>query len=408
MHSAKPNPDLAIHGGRPLRQTPLAPWPWFSEGEIAAAAAVLRSGKINYWTGEESKHFEEEYAAACGSKHAVALMNGTVALELALHVLGIRPGDEVITSSRTFIASASSAVMRGAVPVMADVDRNSGNVTADTIAPLITKKTKAIIVVHLAGWPCDMDPILDLAHKFNLKIVEDCAQAHGALYKGRPVGSFGHANAFSFCQDKIITTGGEGGMLVTNDEDAWKRAWSYKDHGKNYDAVFNREHPPGFRWLHDSFGTNWRITEVQSAIGRMMLRKLPDMVSTRVENATFLVKSFSRIPALRTVVPPADVRCSYYRCNVYVRPERLKSDWNRDRILAAINAEGIPCSVGGCGEIYLEKAFSSGMHAQQRLPVARELAETALSFLVHPTLTEQDLSDTCAAVEKVMAASSLA
>jgi dTDP-4-amino-4,6-dideoxygalactose transaminase len=296
--------------------------------------------------------------------------------------------------------------MRGAVPVVADVDRDSGNISAASIQPLITKRTKTIIVVHLAGWPCDMQAIMQLAREAKLKVIEDCAQAHGASYHGKPIGSFGDANAFSFCQDKIITTGGEGGMLVTDDEEAWKRAWSYKDHGKNYDAVFNQQHAPGFRWLHESFGTNWRLTEMQSAIGRIMLRNLPQMVTKRQKNARLLTESFGKHRSLRVVVPSKGIECAYYRYTVYVRPEHLKPDWSRDRVMAAINAEGIPCNVGGCSEIYLEKAFPLAMRPANRLPIARELGETALSFLVHPTLTDQDLSDTCTAVDKVMSVAS--
>lgn len=253
-------------------------WPCFEPDEIAAATAVLRSGKVNYWTGEEGRQFENEFAEFCGTKHAVCLANGTLALELALQVMGIGDGDEVVTTSRTFIASASCAAMRGARPVCVDVDRESQNLSANTIRQAITPRTKAIIAVHLAGWPCDMDPILALAAEHGLKVIEDCAQAQGAEYKGRPVGSMGEAAAFSFCQDKIMTTGGEGGMLVTNDSELWNRAWSYKDHGKNYGAAFHGQHGPGFRWLHDSFGTNWRMTEMQAAIGRVSLRKVSDWV----------------------------------------------------------------------------------------------------------------------------------
>ncbi|MDI6817695.1 MAG: DegT/DnrJ/EryC1/StrS family aminotransferase, partial [Actinomycetota bacterium] len=254
------NDELAINGGNPIRTKPFAPWPHFDQDEIDAATAVLKSGKVNYWTGDEGRLFEREFAAYTGCDYAVALANGTVALELALYALGIGPGDEVIVPSRTFIASASAIVMRGATPVMADVDPVSQNITAETVAAAMTPKTRAIIVVHLAGWPCDMDPINKLAREHGLAVIEDCAQAHGATYKGRAVGSLGDVAAFSFCQDKIITTGGEGGMLTTNNKDVWEKAWSFKDHGKSLDAVYNRQHPPGFRWVHETFGTNWRLT----------------------------------------------------------------------------------------------------------------------------------------------------
>ena len=323
-------------------------------------------------------------------------------MELALHALAIGAGDEVITTSRTFIASASCAIMRGARPVCVDVDRDSQNITAETIRTAITAKTRAIIAVHLAGWPCDMDPILELAEEYGLKVIEDCAQAHGATYKGKSVGSLGDVAAFSFCQDKILTTGGEGGMVTTNDEQLWSRAWSYKDHGKSYDAVFRREHPPGFRWLHESFGTNWRLTEMQSALGRVLLRKLPEWVAIRRAHAAKLSECFRSMPALRVTRPLDDIGHSYYKYYVFVRPERLRSGWNRDRIMSEISAAGVPCFSGSCSEIYLERAFSHDMRPAQCLPVARELGETSLMFLVHPTLLDTHIEMTCNTVERVM------
>lgn len=286
---------------------------------------------------------------------------------------------------------------------MADVDRNSQNITADTIRAVLSPRTRAIITVHLAGWPCDMDPILDLAREHRLKVVEDCAQAHGATYKGRPVGSMGDANAFSFCQDKIMTTGGEGGMLTTNNTALWSRAWAFKDNGKSYDAVYRRQHPPGYRWLHESFGTNWRLTEMQSAIGRIQLRKLPQSIQTRRKLAGLLMERFSGIPALRVTRPPDDLMHSFYRYCVFLEAEQLREDWSRQRIMDAIHAEGVPCFVGGCSEIYLERAFPTELRPPRRLPVARELGETTLTFLVHPTLTEGDMEETADVVEKVLA-----
>jgi dTDP-4-amino-4,6-dideoxygalactose transaminase len=392
---------LAVDGGNPVRSTPFAPWPYFEAEEKEAVAEVLRTGKVNYWTGDEGRQFEREYAEYVGTKYAVALANGTVGLELALYAMGIGPGDEVITTSRTFIASASCVVMRGATPVMADVDRDSQNVTAETIRPAITPRTRAIIAVHLAGWPCNMDPILDLAREHGLNVIEDCAQAHGAQYKGRPVGSMGDINSFSFCQDKIITTGGEGGLVTTNNKEYWERAWSFKDHGKSYHAVYHRQHGPGFRWLHEQFGTNWRLTEMQSAMGRALLRKLGSQVAVRRHHAERLNSAFSAIPALRTTLPAADTFHSYYKYYVFVRPEMLSPGWDRDRILNSVVAEGIPCFSGSCSEIYLEKAFD-GIRPEGRLPVARELGETSLMFLVHPTLSDVEIDDTIAAVNKVM------
>jgi len=404
MKPAMSSTQLAIDGGTPVRLTPFNPWPHLSAEDLAAADRVLRSGKINYWTGDEGTRFEAEYAHSVGTKHAVALANGTVALELALRVLGVGPGDEVITTSRTFVASASCSVAVGATPVTADVDRNSGNLTAETILPLINARTKALVAVHLAGWPCEMDSILKLASEHGIAVIEDCAQAHGATYKNRPVGSMGIVNAFSFCQDKIITTAGEGGLITLNDDAMFKQAWAHKDHGKSHDAVFNRKHPAGFRWLHESFGTNFRLTEVQSAMGRTMLARLPEMVERRRSNAQTLIDELSQIPSLRVPVPGEELRHAYYKFYAYVRPEMLRDGWDRDRIVAAIAAEGIPCMTGSCSEIYLEKAFTASLRPKQRYPVARELGETSLMFLVHPTLDRHDMEDTVAAVAKVMAA----
>ena len=394
--------ELAVEGGTPVRNSGFAPWPCFSAEEIAGVSEVLASGKVNYWTGEQGREFEREFAGFAGCTHAIALANGTVALELALHGLGIGPGDEVITTSRSFIASASCIVMRGATPVMADVDPVSQNITAETIRPCITPRTRAVIAVHLAGWPCDMDPILELAREHGLKVVEDCAQCHGASYKGRPVGSLGDVAAFSFCQDKIMTTGGEGGMLTTSDDELWRKAWAFKDHGKSYDAVHNRNHPPGFRWLHESFGTNLRLTEMQSAIGRLQLRRLPEWRSIRNRHAATLTDCFSAISALRVTVPPPCIGHAYYKYYVFVRDEMLKHGWNRDRIMNAIVAEGIPCFSGSCSEIYREKAFD-GLRPAHPHPVAAELGNSSLMFLVHPTLSGSDMMESCRAVEKVMA-----
>jgi hypothetical protein len=380
-----------------------APWPYFEADEIEAVAHVLRSGKVNYWTGDECRKFEKEYAESIGVKHAIALANGTVALELALRALNVGPGDEVVTTSRTFIASASCAVSVGARPITADVDRNSQNMTAETIRAVLTPRTKAIIVVHLAGWPCDMDPILDLAREHGLKVIEDCAQAHGATYKGRPVGSMGDVAAFSFCQDKIITTGGEGGLFATNDEALWKFAWAYKDHGKSYDAVYNRHHEPGFRWLHESFGTNWRMTEMQAAIGRIALQKLPGWVAQRQHNAAILRDGLSGIPCLRIPVPDPTIGHSYYKFYAFVRPERLAPGWSRDRIMAEICSAGVPCTVGSCSEIYEEKAFRIyGEGKYPARPVAKELGETSLMFLVHPTLSESSLQFSVDTIKKLL------
>lgn len=373
-------------------ETHFIPWPHYADDEIAAVAGVLRSGKVNYWTGEHGTAFEREYAQATQRHHGIALANGTLALELALYAFGIGPGDEVVTASRTYVASASCAVMRGAVPVLADVDADSQCVTAASLRAALTPRTRAIVAVHLAGWPCPMDEIMALAAEHGLVVVEDCAQAHGATLGGRPVGSFGHAAAFSFCQDKIISTGGEGGMLVLDDDEAWKKAWAYKDIGRSYEAVHHRKHAPGFRWLTESFGSNWRLTEMQAAVGRIQLAKLPRWTAARRANAQVLADGFAKLPMLHVPVPAAEVGHAYYKFYAFVRTDELATGWSRDRIMAEVNERGVPCTVGSCSEVYLEKAFTNrGWGRNERLPVARALGETSLMFMVHPGLPAEAL-----------------
>lgn len=380
-----------------------SPWPSFSEEEANAVRDVILSNKVNYWTGQECREFEKEFAAWVGTRHAIALANGTVALDLAFKALGIGAGDEVIVTSRTFLASVSSIVNAGATPVFADVDRDSQNITAQTIAAVLTSRTRAIVCVHLAGWPCDMDPIMALAEEHDLKVIEDCAQAHGAKYKGRSVGSIGHVGAWSFCQDKIMTTGGEGGMVTTNDRDLWSDMWSYKDHGKSWEAVYEREHAPGFRWLHESFGTNWRMLETQGVLGRIQLRRMQQWQEARLANSRKIWAAAEQAIGLRVPAIPADCLHAAYKCYVFLEPQALKSDWSRDRILNEISARGVPCFSGSCSEVYLEKAFdNTDWRPLERLPVARELGETSLMFMVHPTLTSSEIDKTCQVLGEVM------
>lgn len=386
-----------------MLNTPFSPWPSYGEEEVEAVSRVLRSNRVNYWTGEEGRRFEREYAAWVGMRHAVAMANGTLALDAVWAALGIGEGDEVICTPRTFLASASSIAMSGARPVFADIDADSQNISPDTVAPLIGRRTRAILCVHLAGWPCDMHGFRQLVDGRDIALVEDCAQAHGAGIGGRSVGSFGAANAWSFCQDKIITTGGEGGMVTVNDDDLWARLWSLKDHGKSYDAVYNREHPPGFKWLHEGWGSNWRMTEMQAAIGRIQLSRMEDWHAARKLNAARLAGAFSDMAALRTPPVPEGIEHAWYKFYTFVRPEALKSAWSRDRIMGAITEAGVPCYSGSCSEVYREKVFAdAGLAPAERLPVAARLGETSLMFLVHPTLTENEIGRTCEAVGAVM------
>lgn len=378
-------------------------WPQFEDDEIEATQKVLKSGKVNYWTGTECRDFEKEFAQYIGTNYAIAMANGTVTLETALHALRIPRGGEAIMTSRTFVATATACAVRGIKPIFADIDPISQNISANTIKPHINSNTKAIICVHLAGWPCPMDEIMELAEQYNIKVIEDCAQAHGSTYKGKKVGSWGHINSFSFCQDKIMTTGGEGGMITTNDKELWERAWSYKDHGKNYNTVYNKQHPPGFRWLHESFGTNFRMTEMQGAIGRHQLRKLDSWVARRNYNAKRLNEAFADINLFRLTLPDANIYHAYYKYYVFVKNEYFKEGWNRDRLMNEITALGIPCFSGSCSEIYQEHVFDRcGLVPEKRLEIAKELGETSIMLLVHHTLSDKNIGDTILVVKHIV------
>ena len=375
-----------------------SPWPSFTQEEADAVQCTLLSNKVNYWTGNECREFEKEFAAWSDVKYAVALGNGTLALDVAFKALEVAVGDEVIVTSRTFVASIFSIVNSGLVPIFADVDLDTQNITAESIRSVITNKTKGIVCVHLAGWPCEMDAIMQIASEFNLYVIEDCSQAHGAKYKGASVGSIGHIGCWSFCQDKIITTGGEGGMVTTNDESLWRKMWAYKDHGKSYEAVYEREHPEEFRWLHESFGSNWRMTEMQATIGRIQLKRMPDWHQKRLSNANSIWNAAKQCKGLRVPNIPSHIEHAAYKCYVFVKGGVEL----RDKMMMEINKKGVPCYSGSCSEVYLEKAFdNTGFRPKQRLLGAKELGETSLMFLVHPTLTEEDIQKTCDVLTEV-------
>lgn len=387
----------------------LTNWPSFSQEEANAVSEVLLSNKVNYWTGTKGREFEKAFATFCQSDYAVAVSNGTVALDLCLYALGIgshnggSENDEVIVTPRTFIASISSIVLAGARPVFADVELASQNISPETVAPKITQNTRAIIAVHLAGWPCDMDGFNALAKKQGLKIIEDCAQAHGALYKGKSVGSLGDIAAWSFCQDKIMTTGGEGGMVTTNNKALWQKVWAFKDHGKSFQTVYNKQHPPGFRWLHESFGTNWRLTEMQSAVGLIQLEKMPAWQQKREQNALEIAKVLEAFEFITVPKPNDNIRHAYYKCYAFIKPEFIKQI-SRDGLIAALNAKGVPCMQGSCSEVYLEKAFDgTGFRPEQPLVNAKLLGQTSLMFLVHPSIKQNEFEQMLGLLQQVLA-----
>ncbi len=383
---------------------PITSWPSFTEEEAQAVSRVLMSNKVNYWTGQETRLFEQEFAQWAGVEHAVALANGTLALELALLALNISEGDEVIVTPRSFIASASCILRSGATPVFVDVDPDSQNITTSTIKPALTRRTRAIICVHMAGWPCDMDPILALAQSRGIFVVEDCAQAHGARYKGQRVGAFGDIAAWSFCQDKIMTTGGEGGMITTNNTQLAQAVWSLKEHGKTCEALESgASKGTGYRWFHHSLGTNARMTEIQAAIGRIQLGRVADWVRKRQANMKSISSVCSRYAALRVPDIPACIDHAGYRFYLFVKPEQLRIDWSRDRILTAINALGIPCFTGVCPELYREAVFDNHNYKLSGcFDHAKRLGETSLAFPVHPSITTYELEKIHSSIHTVM------
>ena len=380
----------------------LASWPFYTKEEIEKVKKVLISGKVNYWTGSETKLFEKEFASDICVKFSVAFANGTLALSAAYLAIGIKNGDEIITTPRTFIATSSTIALLGAIPIFADVDINSGNITAETIEPLITKATKAISIVHLGGWPADMDSIYSLAKKYNLFLLEDCSQAHGASIKGRKIGSFGDISTWSFCQDKIISTGGEGGMVTTNNEEIYKKVWSLKDHGKSLDIIQKiDQNNYTFKWIHENLGSNCRLTEMQSAIGRIQLKNLSNTNNLRKRNAHILFNYLKNIPSVRIPLPPSYVNHAWYKFYAYLKKDKLKDNWDREKIIDQLNKKGAKTFSGSCSEIYLEKCFKK-ISPKKRLPVARELGETSLMFLVHPTINEEQMKKYSQIIKEVL------
>ncbi|HEU0134157.1 MAG TPA: DegT/DnrJ/EryC1/StrS family aminotransferase [Allosphingosinicella sp.] len=385
MLNVKPAPEAPAQP-LDLKLGPDEHWPHYAEDEIEAVASVLRSGRVNQWTGGEVFAFQDALARTFGGNRCVALANGSLALELPLRAFGIGPGDEVVVAPRTFVASATCVMLTGATPVFADVDPDSGNITAETIEAVLTERTRAIIPVHIAGWPCDMPAIMALAERRGLLVIEDCAQSHGAEIDGRPAGSFGHAAALSFCQDKIMSTGGEGGATLFRDDAAWDWAWSFKDHGKNRRKVEAPQTTPGFRWLHDSVGTNWRLTGPQAAIGLKQLEKLAEWHEARIRNAGIYAEALSNLPGIRVPLPEERFRHAYYRLNFYLRPG---AEGAREEILARAGEAGLRLFTGSCSEVYLEEAFRD--LPRPDLPNARAMTSSSLALEIHPTLKPERL-----------------
>lgn len=378
-------------------------WPFYNNHQINIVNRVIKSNKVNYWTGKESRKFENEFSNKIKLKYGVSVANGTLALEIALKALKLNLKDEVIVTPRSYIASAICVHNIGSRPVFADINTNSQNITLDTIKEKVTKNTKAIICVHLAGFPCDMLEIVQFAKRHKIKIIEDCSQAHGSKINNSYVGSFGDISIWSFCNDKIISTLGEGGMICTNNKIYWKKIWSLKDCGKNYDSVFNKKHPEGFRWIHDFSGTNARLTEVQSAVGRYQLKQLDKWSKKRFKYSQIIWNYLNEIKAVQIPQIPKNYFHSSYRCNILLNPKFIKKNYNRDKILKIFAENKIKCFVGSCPEIYNEKIFKKINHRpKKRLKNAKYVGENSLSFLVHPTLSENNILNQAKKIKKIL------
>lgn len=368
-------------------------WPQHEPDEIAAVVRLLSAGRVNSMVhGDQTRQFEAEFAHFCGQRHAIALSNGTVALELALRALEVGPGDEVIVPARSFFATAACVVAVGATPVFADIDPDTNTIDPASARRMCSDLTRAIICVHLGGWPCDMTALQALADEKGVWLVEDCAQAHGATMHGQMVGSWGDAAAFSFCTDKIMSTGGEGGMLLLRDEAQWKRAWAYKDHGKNPDKFFAPAKASGFRFLHDSFGTNWRMTEMQAAIGCAQLTKLPGWLARRRRNANALMRSLQDEPGVQLPAIPDHVGHAFYRLYVTIARDQLGQEGTTASIIDQMNRMGLPVAGGSCADMSQEAAFANiAPRRDGGLRAAQDAGRRSIAFPVDHLLDEGDM-----------------
>lgn len=391
--------DLAVNGGTPVRTEPFPPWPHFEEAEKRAVQAVLDSDDVNYHRGVCGITFERRFAEWVGVRYGLAVTNGGAALQCAVAASGARPGDEVIVPAHTYIASDLAAVWAGATPVFADCDPATLNVSAETIEPLITERTRAIVAVHMYGRPCTMDGIMALAQERGLMVIEDCAQSHGATYGGRRTGAIGHIAAFSFCQTKHMTTGGEGGMVVTDDLDLARLARAEAHYGALYEAP-----DESGRWRGSARGSiigyNLRMTEMQSAIGLAMLDRLDDYVATRRRLAAYLTEGLAGT-ALRPIPEGADRTHSYFRYDTLFDEEAVSL--SRNEYVRAVGAEGVPISMGSSFMNHRDPRFA-GLKRDTDCPVSEEIGRRVVTLEVYPTITENDCDDLLAAVRKVEAA----
>ncbi len=404
---------LAINGGTPVRTKPFPPFPIYGEEEISAAERVLRSGKFSRLSGVEAHSFEQEYAAWFGVKHAIGANNGTSAIHMALAALEIGPGDEVIHTSHCFIGTATPTAHNGATPVFADIDPRTFNIDPKSIEAKITPRTKAIVPVHINGCPADMDEIMDIARRHNLYVIEDAAQAHGALYKGKKVGTIGDVGCFSFWEDKLMTTAGEGGIIITDNDEIAKRAIMFQNHGE---AAADSSYYVGERlYHHEILGWNYRMNELQGAVGREQLKKLDASIEGRRRNAHMLTELFNEVEGILPPYEPEYVKHVFYK--YIIRLDRKVLDIDAKDFVAALQAEGIPCSRRYPTPLHKQPVFEKkrGLGKGQfpftdevsygsGLPNCEELPHDLVRLLMNPNMAEEEVTDTVKAVKKVVEA----
>lgn len=349
---------LAVNGGQPVRNKPFPSWPVRDDTEKKLLLEVLDSG--NWWYGEKVKEFEQKFAAFQDAKYGVTCSNGTVAIEIALITLGIGAGDEVIVPAYTFVATAAAVLKANAVPVFADVNLDTFNIDADQIEKLITPKTKAIVLVHFAGLPSDMDKISAIAKKYNLKVVEDAAHAWGSKWNNKGVGAIGDMGTFSFQASKNISAG-EGGIILTNDKNLADLARSYTNVGRMVDKPW---------YEHYLLGGNYRITEFQAAVLLAQMSRLEQQTLKREENAGYLNTKFEKIDGIQ--LPVCDKRVTQRSYHIY--NFRYISDafggLPREKFISALNAEGIPVYVGYPHPVYKNPLFQNNGEGPKYCPIS--------------------------------------
>ncbi len=417
---------LALDGGPKAVTSALGHWPSFDEGAIRGVEAVLRSGKVNYWTGKQGMEFERRFAEWQGSKYGIGVATGTAALHVAMAALGIGPGDEVIVPSYTFIASSFSVVQAGAVPRFADVNRDDHCISIESAERLVTRRTRAIMPVHLYGNVCDMDKVWAFAKKHNLFVIEDNAEAFGGEYKGKKTGTLGHMAGCSFCQNKTFTTGGEGGMVTTDDEDLAWEARSFRDHGYDVRERMNllalEQKLP---YIHNRVGWNYRMTEMQSAIGLAEIARMDSWnMPMRRRNGRILLDALGSLPqVLHAPIDTPERQNGWYVCAFSLDVEKMGCDIAG--FVKAASAEGAPVWKVFWPQCHTEKAFQehrgfgdSGFpfkskeyadaasvdYTEVEVPNARWHEGHTFTCFAYPVYTEENMAEIAGALVKVIKA----